>query len=156
MSTPTLTSRTKADRRSRPLIAVMLLALLGLLLVACTPEQRAVIDQVNASRTDAGEQTLLPHPSLITRAQTWADTMAAEGRLQHSDHLGVGIPTGWSAVGENVGTGSSLEAIHDAFMASSSHRANLLDSRFDTIGTGVAQDADGVFWVVHLFADYGL
>ncbi|MEZ5381768.1 MAG: CAP domain-containing protein [Microthrixaceae bacterium] len=40
--------------------------------------------------------------------------------------------------GENVGYSSSMTKVHDAFMASSGHQANILKTSYDKVGVGVA------------------
>lgn len=135
-------------------LRLLFAALVVFIVASCTPEQRAVIEQINNERDAAGESMLVPHPELIAQAQLWADTMAAENYLRHSDLLGEGIPGGWGVIGENVGIGEDLSAIQAAFLDSPAHRANMIDPRFDTMGTGVAVAPDGSVWVVQLFAQY--
>ncbi len=134
----------------RALLGVLVLAVA---LAACTPEQTATYDRVNAIRAEHGVRTLLPSPAAMTKAQVWADHLAAVGKLEHSD-LWADMPDGGHAVGENVGAGPSLAAIDDAFMASPEHRANLLDPQWNWVGTGVAHDTRGTLYVVQVFADY--
>ncbi len=43
----------------------------------------------------------------------------------------------WSVAGENVGRGGSMKAIFDAFMASQTHRDNILYRGFRSVGVGV-------------------
>lgn len=129
-------------------------ALVVFLAASCTPEQRAVLEQINIDRAAMGQELLIPDQELIDHAQAWADTMAADGDLRHSPLNGDGLPSGWSVIGENVGTGADLASIQDAFLGSPAHRANMLDARFDTMGSGVAVGSDGQLWVVQLFAQY--
>ena len=39
-------------------------------------------------------------------------------------------------------------------MRSSGHRQNILNSRWTTLGVGVARDGSGEYFVVHTFADF--
>ena len=135
-------------------LRLLFAALVVFVAASCTPEQRAVIEQINTDRAAAGQELLVPHPDLIAQAQDWADTMAADGDLRHSSLSGAEIPDGWNVIGENVGMGEDLSAIQGAFLNSPAHRANMLDPRFDTMGTGVAKARDGTVWVVQLFAQY--
>jgi uncharacterized protein YkwD len=130
-----------------------LLLVLVLLLAACTPEQQHTIDLVNASRSTAGLPTLLPRGDAIDKAQAWAEHMAANGAIGHSD-LPAGMINDWKALGENVGVGPSIDAVQEAFLASPAHRANILDPRYNSLGTGVAVGADGRTYVVQVFAQY--
>jgi uncharacterized protein YkwD len=82
--------------------------------------------------------------------------MAATGRLEHST-LSAGLGSlGWTALGENVGyssrTSNTLLTIHNKFVGSSAHRANLLDRRWTHMGVGVARDSSGRIWVAEVFA----
>jgi uncharacterized protein YkwD len=122
-------------------------------LVGCTPEQQATLDQINASRAQAGLNTLLPSPHAMAKAQAWADQLARANGLSHST-LADGMPTGWTRLGENVGRGPSIEAVFNGFLQSPAHRANLLDPSFQWAGTGVAVAADGTVFVVQVFARY--
>lgn len=130
------------------LLLVCLLALVG-----CTPEQSATFDRINQIRTSQGLATLLPSPHAMAKAQAWADHLATIGRLEHSD-LWDGMPDGGRAIGENVGAGGDLASIYAAFLASPRHRANLLDPRWNWVGTGVATAPNGTIYVVQVFATY--
>ena len=55
-------------------------------------------------------------------------------------------------VGENIAYGqSSPEAVMNAWMNSSGHRANILNADFDKIGVGVVRSGGRLYWV-QLFA----
>jgi uncharacterized protein YkwD len=58
--------------------------------------------------------------------------------------------TGWRARGENVGVGSSLDAVQRAFIGSDPHRANILRRAFDHAAVGVVRD-DGRVWATVVF-----
>lgn len=60
------------------------------------------------------------------------------------------VTPNWTSVGENVGVGSSVDQIHDAFMSSSSHRSNVLGGDFDLVGIGVISSG-GQLWVTVVF-----
>ena len=51
------------------------------------------------------------------------------------------------AVGENVGEGPTVTDIHNAFMNSPEHKANILDHDFTQVGVGVSVDKNGIIWV---------
>jgi uncharacterized protein YkwD len=123
------------------------------LLVGCTPEQQAVLDQINAQRAQSGLSGLLPSPDAMNKAQAWADQLARNGRLSHST-LSSGMPEGWTKLGENVGRGPSIDAVFQGFLQSPAHRANLVDAAYNWGGTGVAVAADGTVYVVQVFARY--
>ena len=58
--------------------------------------------------------------------------------------------TGWSVLGENVGKGPSVSVLHQAFMESPSHKANILGD-FDRVGVGVGFDAESKMYVTVMF-----
>lgn len=88
--------------------------------------------------------------SLSYLAHKHSAEMARKRSLYHTPNLGR-LVTGWSRLGENVGVGPSLRAINDAFMRSSSHRANILCRCFRSMGVGVVRDSYGYYWVTQIF-----
>ncbi len=84
------------------------------------------------------------------KAQAWAEHLAQINKLEHSN-LASGMDDQWKRLGENVGySSSSISKVHDQFMASAGHRANILDGRFTHVGIGVAK-ANGRVFVVQMF-----
>jgi len=110
-----------------------------------------LVAMINQSRAAAGVPALLPHAELTAKAEAWADRMAATGCVCHS-RLTDGITVAWRRLGENVGRAPDLATMHQAFLASSGHRANLLDRGFQWVGVGVAR-AGGQVWVAEVFMD---
>lgn len=106
--------------------------------------------RANDARAEAGRSAYATRSDLVEVARRHAARMAAEGRIYHNPNLRDDV-AGWRAVGENVGMGGSAARIHDAFMASPSHRANILDREFTEVGMGTAVDADGTLFVVQVF-----
>lgn len=104
--------------------------------------------RINSYRSANGEPALKRDGSLDSYARSWAKKLAQSGSLSHSN-IGSLIPP-WSAVGENVGKGGSVQGIFDALKASSGHRANMVGD-FTHVGVGVWRDADGVLWTAHVF-----
>jgi uncharacterized protein YkwD len=143
-------------RIGRKHLALALLApLLVLSLAACEPnaEQAAVRHHVNSSRQAHGIHSLRDDVTVRNKAQSWADHLAATGSLSHSN-LRAGLESvPWVSIAENVGRGGSIKQIHDAYMASSGHRSNILDRKWDVIGTGHAIARDGTVYTVHVFVD---
>jgi uncharacterized protein YkwD len=139
----------------------VLLALAAPLLVvglaACdpSPSQESVRSLVNESRRAHGVHPIGDELIVRQKAQRWAEHLAANGTLAHSNlSSGLdGLP--WVTVAENVGRGSSIRSIHDSYLASPRHRANILDRRWDRIGTGHAVARDGTVYTVHVFVDLG-
>lgn len=113
-----------------------------------TAEQRRIAQLVNESRSAAGRRPLALHRTLRDKAQAWAQKMARDGRLSHSD-LDQGVPPGWRSLGENVGYGVSISQVHRGFMSSGGHRANILGN-YNHLGTGYAT-GHGRVWIVQVF-----
>jgi uncharacterized protein YkwD len=160
MSVPaTLPARptTGRIRSRRGGLAVLAIALLAVALAGCMPDDaRTFLDRTNSLRKANGVPSLAEHDTLTQKAEAWAQHMAATGRLEHST-LSAGLGSlGWTALGENVGysspTSNTLLTIHNMFVSSPDHRANLLNSGFTHMGVGVAKDSSGRVWVAEVFA----
>lgn len=95
------------------------------------------VSLINATRAANGLAPLSTDSGLSAFAQNHSQNMAAAGEIFHSPNLG-SASTGWDALGENVGKGGTASALHDAFMASSGHRANILGD-WNYIGVGTAE-----------------
>ncbi len=107
------------------------------------------IDLINAERTSRGLDALAVDPDLTAGARMQAAAIRDAGRLFHNPDLG-SVTTGWTWIGENVGYGYDVANLHDAFMNSSGHRANILKSGATHIGLGVVVDGSTV-WVAEVF-----
>jgi uncharacterized protein YkwD len=130
---------------------LMLVAAVTLAAAACTPAPPdPVRDLVNQSRRSVGLPALIAHGQLDAKAQAWSEKLARDGRLSHS-HLPSGITVQWKRLGENVGMGPTIESVHRAYLNSPSHRANILNSSFNHIGTGHTKVGSTVY-TVHVFA----
>lgn len=112
--------------------------------------------KINAERNNRDLTMLGLDRGLSDFAQEWAEHLAATGELAHRDELGAAA---WAAglrfshIGENVGEGATIDELHDAFMASPTHRANIVAGDWTRVGVGVADGADGRMWVVVNFSD---
>lgn len=107
-------------------------------------------EQVNAERSAAGLPGYEGAADLVEVARRHSARMASEQRLYHNPALSSEVQD-WQAVGENVGVGSSVDSIHQAFMASQTHREVILSSTFTQVGMGVYVDDDGGIWVTQVF-----
>lgn len=118
----------------------------------------------NQARADAGLSPLAGHPDLDAVAQAWSDELAASGQsLAHNPAYAEQIPGGWSAAGENVawisdgGRLSESEVaarIHQGWMDSPGHRANILNPRFTHLGVGAAHNPRHGYYLTQNFARY--
>ncbi len=133
-------------------VAATLLALGGPLAVgrAQAGEVADLTAMTNADRAAAGLRALATANDLQSLAQSRANEMARNGRLAHTTNLGSRV-TGWKRLGENVGRGPNLRDIETAFMASPSHRENIVDPGFTQIGVGVTWDGKEYFYVAVVF-----
>ncbi len=93
-----------------------------------------VISEVNASRAAAGLPAVRENLQLDEKADAWARHLRDVCDLSHS-HLSEGAPGNWLKLGENVGYGGDIAQVHDAYMNSPGHRANILDPAFQWVGT---------------------
>ena len=107
------------------------------------------VSLINQERAARGLAKLTVKSDLVQVARNHSADMAAKNDLYHNPNLGSDV-TGWQKVGENVGRGPSVSSIHDAFMNSSGHRANILDSDWTEVGVGV-HVVDGRVWVTEVF-----
>jgi uncharacterized protein YkwD len=127
---------TRTTRR-RSLAGLLVAA--ALLLAGClTGEQQTVLDELNADRQAAGLAALPANDPAVAKAQAWAEKLARDNALSHSN-LAAGLEgLCWRAIGENVGYGGSIAQVEDGYMGSSGHRANILNPRWDVVGVGYA------------------
>ena len=142
----------RRPRRGRGL-AVAAVATAALLLTGClSADQSADLDLINQARTSARLAKVGQHTAAADKAQAWSVHMARTGVLEHTgggtkvDTSGL---TGWCSLGENVGKGRSVQAVHDAFMASPNHKAHILGS-YNVVGTGVFKSGT-TYWVTEIF-----
>jgi hypothetical protein len=104
----------------------------------------------NASRSNNGLRAYAVASDLTSLANRWAARMAAERTLEHNGAMGSEVCC-WTALGENVGVGSSAAQVHRAFMASAEHRDNILSAAYTQVGIGTARGSDGRLYVDELF-----
>ena len=134
-------------------VAATLLAIGGPLAVQRAQAGDTVADlaaMTNADRGAAGLRPLASAGDLQSLAQSRANDMARSGALAHTTNLGSKV-SGWKRLGENVGRGPNLRDIETAFMASPSHRENILDPSFTQFGVGVTWDGKQYFYVAVIF-----
>lgn len=112
-------------------------------------DEAAFVTRINELRAGKGLPALEVHPNLVEKARAWAGTMSAAGRIWHST-LSDGITADWLKLGENVGMGGDVDALHAAFVASPKHYDNLVDPAFGQIGIGVVY-ANGTLFVSEMF-----
>lgn len=132
------------------LITALAASLAGIQAVnAATSDESGFHSRINGERSQRGRQTLAWSEDLAVVARRHANRMASEGNLYHNPNLRSDVDN-WEVVGENVGYGPSVEELHQAFMNSNSHRANILDGSYTQVGVGTTW-SDGTLWVVQVF-----
>jgi Cysteine-rich secretory protein family len=114
-------------------------------------DEARFVQRMNADRAAAGVPPLLVVPRLIEIARAWSrvlsdrSTSQTECTLSHNQNL-LEVLRPASKVAENVGCGDgTADALHDAFMNSPHHRANILDPSFDSVGVGVFMNGETMF-----------
>lgn len=109
--------------------------------------------KMNQGRVNRGLKRLKMQPGLVRIARSWSRHMEEENALGHRKNLSARIDAvvtkNWRAWGENVGVGSDVAGLHQAFMQSDAHRHNVL-GRFDYVGIGVVRDG-AELWVTFDF-----
>jgi uncharacterized protein YkwD len=88
--------------------------------------------------------------SAIARGHSMA--MARTGSLFHTLDVGIYLRAiDWRTWGENVGyTPGDVGSVHEAFMASPTHREHILDGAFRQVAIGAVR-VDGTLWVTVFF-----
>ena len=105
---------------------------------ADTDSEAEFLSKINATRAANGLGALQLDGALRSHARSHTEDMAEAGQIYHSSQaeLSSAAGPGWSGIAENVGIGSSPTSLHNAFMASPGHKANILgDYNYVGIGT---------------------
>ena len=112
-------------------------------------DEVAFVSAINEARAGAGLAELAGSAELTRIARRHSQAMAAADVLHHDPALDA-VVDDWRRLGENVGRGPDVDAIHTAFMASPTHAENVLEPGFGEVGVGVAI-VDGQLWVTEVF-----
>ncbi|HEX6417925.1 MAG TPA: CAP domain-containing protein [Acidimicrobiales bacterium] len=107
-----------------------------------------VVALANAARAEAGCDPLAVDERLTAAAQAHSDDMAANDYFSHDSLDGRTFVDRVLAAGyprpsaENIAAGQrTAQAVHDAWMGSDGHRANILNCDFTAIGVGLNASA---------------
>lgn len=111
--------------------------------------QAAVKNALNKDRVANRRAALRSQSAAQAKAQAWANRLAREGRMYHSN-LRDGINVKWCSLGENIGYGPSIQSIENAYMKSPVHRANIVNPKWNGVGVGHATRGSRVY-TVHVF-----
>jgi len=134
----------------------------------------AVLEHINAARTDAGLAPLTLDANLAKASAKHTQLMINGCGLEHqcSGESGLGDRftaqgVSWSSAGENIGFGSSgagdadiikaANGLTDSMLAekppNDGHRKNLLNTGFKRIGLSIVRDAKGITWMTQDFVN---
>ena len=113
--------------------------------------ERRMVELTNQARAAVGARPLQVDARLATTSRDWSCRMAAAGSLRHDPNFAAS-----GAKGENVawrsGGGPDVGLqLHNQFMSSPGHRANLLNPRWTRLGIGYC--AGNGHWVTERFSD---
>lgn len=103
------------------------------------------VQRINQLRASRNLGPLVVDAELTRLADEWTGVMLAQGEIFHAEDLSVGVTSNWQKLGENVGVGGTVPALHDAFVASPGHLANLVDPAYTRIGVAVRRDGNRIF-----------
>ena len=131
-------------------LVIMLMTVMMVAVGAISYATEDLLALTNADRSRNGLALLTGTSELQAYAQGRAEEMMRAGALWHTANLMAALPNSLS-VGENVGRGPSLTDIESAFMASPSHRANVLRPGYSEAGVGVVWDGVEQFYVAVIF-----
>lgn len=152
-------------RRPQTLLRLAAATALTFLLLSGTPAAAAqprtgeessaesqLLSMANASRSQAGLGPLSQSGGWLEHARDHSEQMSVTNSIFHDPNLSAEAASigCWKRVGENVGRGFSVDAIHGALMNSPTHRANVLGD-FDELGVGVEIAPDGMIYVTQRF-----
>ncbi len=145
--------------KSRLLSVAVIVALasigLGVSAAADSGSEQAFLSAINSTRASAGLGALKMDGGLQAQARRHTADMIAAGKIFHSSsgELESAAGSGWSKLGENVGRGGTVSSLHQAFLDSPGHKANILgDYNYVGIGTDTAS---GVLYVTVVFMKKG-
>jgi len=110
-----------------------------------TAMEQKMVTLVNQERTKAGLQTLKVDNTLVELARKKSQDMIDKNYFGHTSPT-YGSPfdmmkkagVSYYTAGENLAGAGSVESAHASLMASSGHRANILNARFNYFGVGIA------------------
>ena len=132
--------------------------------VPLTSDEVLMVSCINSERESRGLPALSVDPLLVEVARQHSADMAKRKYFSHIapeplprtpiDRYGaaLGRPPA-TVVGENLGCCDQpiMWLIHRGMMASTDHKANILDREYVSVGVGVHVLADGQVWVTQMF-----
>lgn len=123
-----------------------------------TADQKLAFDLLNADRAKNGLSPLKLNSQLTSLAGNYAQDMINRNYFAHNNPEGqtpfdrmknAGIS--YTYAGENIAINNNVTAAETAFMNSSGHRANILNTNYNEVGIGVRYNSNGSAYVVQEF-----
>ena len=113
--------------------------------------ERGFARKMNEARAKQGLAKLRLDPELSKVSRVHTAEMIKADLLHHATSVQItNRVTNWEVVGENVGVGGTVASLHDAFMNSPAHKANIMFA-YNFVGVGVAKSGDRM-WVTVTFS----
>jgi uncharacterized protein YkwD len=125
---------------------------------ASSSDEQQALSLLNNDRAKNGLPALKSNSQLTSLARNYAKDMISRGYFSHYNPEGqspfdrmqaAGIS--YRTAGENLAINTSVPAAETAFMNSSGHRANILNSGYTDVGIGVVRNSSGQVYVVQEF-----
>ena len=115
-------------------------------------DERTIAELSNEARRKNGRPPFKLDPQLSRVARKHSAEMIAAGELVHSTPAELKRRvTNWIELNENIGKGGDAGWIFRSFMNSDAHRKRILKARYNHVGIGVLEDAQGSMWVTMVF-----
>lgn len=111
--------------------------------------EAAFASKIASERSSRGLPPLKLFADLTSVARNHSEQMAAQQQLSDDNNLANEVQN-WQSLGGNAGEGPSVDQVHAAFMASPTHRDNILDPNFTDLGIGVVWTGS-TLWVTEVF-----
>lgn len=112
--------------------------------------EQQMADLVNEERAQNGLARLNVHAGLAQVAEHYSKRMIDEDFFEHADRQGETVGDRLRAarltfqtVGENIGFGTTVASIQTGFLESATHRAVMLDRRWQDFGIGIERVDQG-------------
>ena len=122
-----------------------------------------MLELVNGERASRGINTLTSDSRLVTFARSYANELATHDFFSHVSPITGNLLARvnragfkhWVLAGENLAEAHSVEDAFQALMESPSHKVNMLDPRYGSIGVAAVEGGDyGSIYVQEFMAFY--
>lgn len=125
-------------------------------------DEQLIMEMINEERGNKKLNSLIWDAKLAQLARSYSNKMARENFFSHYDLKGNNLANrakdfniSWTGIAENLyfcqGFDDPVEAAVRGWLKSPAHRANLLNKNWSATGIGVAETADGRFYVTQIF-----